>query len=113
MSLRLTWPSLFTGHWDGVVGAENGVTSCDLRIFVDQAAESVAPQHLNIRARCGRMDASGWRVLLQRPVRAVALVMVGVLAQDQMEVPFAGDVHPVQALVAGAERSRSGSGQRS
>jgi hypothetical protein len=27
--------------------------------------------------------------------------MVGVLAEDQLQVPFAGDQHPVQALAAG------------
>ncbi len=30
------------------VGAENYVTSCDLGIFVDQAAESVPPQHADV-----------------------------------------------------------------
>src|SRR5712672_3017117 len=29
------------------------------------------------------------------------VVMVGVLAEDQLQVPFAGDQHPVQALAAG------------
>jgi hypothetical protein len=28
--------------------------------------------------------------------------VIGVLAQDQPQVPFAGDEHPVQALAAGA-----------
>ena len=65
------------------MGAENRVTSCDLRIFVYEAAESVAPQHLNIRARCERMDASGWRVLLLRLVRTVRVIEVDVVAEDQ------------------------------
>jgi hypothetical protein len=30
------------------VGAENYVTSCDLGSFVDQAAESVPPQHADV-----------------------------------------------------------------
>ena len=32
-----------------VVGAENAVTSCDLGVFVDQAAEPVPPQNPDIR----------------------------------------------------------------
>jgi hypothetical protein len=35
------------------VGAENYVTSCDLGIFVDQATEPVAPQHMDTRTFCG------------------------------------------------------------
>ena len=49
----------------------------------------------------GRTLASGGRVLVQRPVRPMGVVMVGVLAEDQLQVPFAGDQHPVQALAAG------------
>jgi hypothetical protein len=35
-------------------------------------------------------------------VRAMDVVVVGVLAQDQLQVPLAGDQHPVQALAPGA-----------
>jgi len=83
------------------VGAEYCVTSCDLGIFVDQAAEPVPPQNPDTCACCGRVLASGGRVLVQRPVRPVAVVVIGVLAEDQLQVPFAGDQHPVQALAAG------------
>ena len=48
------------------------------------------------------MRAPGRRVLLRCPVRAMLVVVIGVLAQDQPQVPFAGDQHPVQALAAGA-----------
>ena len=44
----------------------------------------------------------GGRVLLQRPVRPVDVVVAGVLAEDQPQVPSAGDQHPVQALAPGA-----------
>ena len=40
------------------------------------------------------------RILLQRSVRPVAVVVIGVLAEDQPQVPFADDKHPVQALAA-------------
>ena len=44
----------------------------------------------------------GGRVLLQRPVRPVRVVVNGVLAQDEPQVRFAGDRRPVRALAAGA-----------
>ena len=40
--------------------------------------------------------------LLQCPVWAMLVVVIDVLAQDQPQVPFAGDQHPVQALAPGA-----------
>jgi len=69
---------------------------------VDQAAESVSAQNAHTGHFDRRMRTPGGRVLLQRPVRAMRVVVVGVLAEDQPRVPFAGDQHPVQALAAGA-----------
>jgi hypothetical protein len=82
------------------VGAENRVTLCDPGIFMDQAAEPVPAQNPDVCARSGWMRTPGRRALLQRPVRPVGVVMVGVLIKDQPQVPFAGDQHPVQALAA-------------
>jgi len=48
------------------------------------------------------MRALRGRVLVQRPVRPVAVIVIGILAKDQAQMPFAGDQHPVQALAAGA-----------
>ena len=50
------------------VGAGNRVTSCDLRVFVDRAAEPVRAQNAHTGRFGRRMRASGGRVLLQRPV---------------------------------------------
>src|SRR5271166_3804945 len=72
------------------VGAENSVTSRDLGVFMDQAAEPVSPQYPDIRAYCRRTRASSGRILLQRPVRTMDVVMSCVLAQDQLQVPLAG-----------------------
>ena len=82
-------------------GAEYSVTSRDLGVFMDQAAEPVSPQYPHIRAYCRRTRASSGRILLQRPVRTMGVVMICVLAQDQLQVPLAGDQHPVQALAPG------------
>ena len=65
------------------VGAENSVTSCDLRIFMDQPAEPVPAQNTHTGHPDGRLRATGGRMLLQRPVRPVSVVVTGVLAGDQ------------------------------
>jgi len=48
------------------------------------------------------METPGGRILRQRPVRPMSVVMIGVLTKDQPQVPFVGDQHLVQALSAGA-----------
>jgi hypothetical protein len=68
-----TWQLHFGAHADcsqrhrtGVlVGAENAVTLCDLRIFVDQAAEPVPAQNAHAGYFGRRMRASGGRLLLK------------------------------------------------
>jgi len=64
---------------------------------MDQAAERVPAQHLDICTQSRWIRMPSRRGLLQCPVRPVDLVMVGVLVQDQSQVPFAGDQHLVQA----------------
>jgi hypothetical protein len=64
------------------VSAEYCVTSCDLGVFVDEGAESVSPQNPDTCACGGRTLASGGRVLMQRPVRPMGVVTVGVLGED-------------------------------
>ena len=99
------------------VGAGNCVTLCDLGILVDQATEPVATQNQDVRAWIRCMGTPGRRSLLQCAVRAVRIVVIGVLAEDQPQVPLAGDQHPVQALAAGAahpalrDRIARGAGQ--
>jgi Helix-turn-helix of DDE superfamily endonuclease len=84
------------------VGAGNPVTSRDLGVFVDQTAEPVPSQDPDIRAQGGRMLAPGRRALVERPVRAMDVTVIDVLAQDQLQARLAGDQHPVQALAPGA-----------
>jgi hypothetical protein len=47
------------------VGAGNGVTLCDLGVFVDQAAEPVPAQNARTGRFGRRMRTSGGRLLLQ------------------------------------------------
>jgi hypothetical protein len=68
------------------VGAGNTVTSCDLGIFVDQAAEPISPQNPDISAWGWCVRRSGGRILVECPVGPTGVVMVEVLAQDQPQV---------------------------
>jgi len=77
------------------VGAEYRVTSCDLGIFVNQAAEPVPPQNPDTCDCCGWILASGGRVLVQRPL---AVVMPRVLGQDLPEMLFAENQHVIETL---------------
>ena len=76
--------------------------SRDLGVFVDETAETVPSQDAGICARSGRILALGGRALVERPVGAMDVVVIDVLAQDQLQVSLAGDQHPVQALAPGA-----------
>jgi hypothetical protein len=68
---------------------------------VDEAAEPVPAQNSHTGHVTRWMHAFDGRALLQGPVRPVRIVMIDVLAQDQRQVPFAGDQHLVQALSPG------------
>ena len=78
------------------------VTLCDLGVLVEQAAERVSPENPDICARSRWTRTPGGRALLQGPVRPVRVVVIDVLAENEAEMPFARDQHPVQALAAGA-----------
>lgn len=82
------------GH-DEPVGAGNPVTLRDLGILPDQSTEPVPAPNPDVCVRSWWMRAPGRRVLLQRPVEAVGVAVIGVFAKDQPQVPFAGDQHPV------------------
>jgi hypothetical protein len=84
------------------VGAGNCVTLCDLGVFVDQAAEPVPAHNAHSGHFRRPMCTSGGRILQQRPVWPVRVLVIDILAQDQPQVPFADDQHLVQALAAGA-----------
>src|SRR5262245_46984895 len=62
-----TWPWCLTSGFRLPVGAENRVTSGDLHVLVDEAAEPVTSQHADGRPRTWR-DAARGRALIQRSV---------------------------------------------
>ena len=84
------------------VGVENRVTLCDLSVFVDHVTEPIPAQKPHTGYFHRRIQAPGGRILLQCPVRAVGVVMAGVVIEDEPQLALAGDQHPVQALAMGA-----------
>jgi hypothetical protein len=80
------------------VGADNAVTSCDLRILVDQAAKPVASSDADVvvRGRDGDL-AVGW-LLAEGPVRPVGVVVIDVFAEGVVQMSSASDEDTVGAL---------------
>jgi hypothetical protein len=58
------------------VGAGNRVTSCNLVVFVDEAAEPVAPYHADTTTFGRRIGSPGGWALAQCPVWPVGVVMI-------------------------------------
>jgi hypothetical protein len=84
------------------VSAENAVTSRDLRILVEEAAEPVASENTDvIVGDRGVGPAIGWP-LAEGPVRPVGVVVIDVFAEDVVEMSSAGDEDAVGALAPGA-----------
>src|SRR6266545_1890791 len=73
-------------------------TSCDLRILVDQPTEPISADDPPSRCQGSWFVGLKWRCLPQCAVRAVAVVVVGVLGQHRPQLPTAKDQHPVQDL---------------
>jgi hypothetical protein len=79
------------------VGAGNRVIPCDLGILADQPAESAPSQDLGICAWSRRLRTPGRRAVPQGPVRAMSVAVIGVLAEDQPQLPFTRDQPPRHA----------------
>ena len=81
------------------VGARSSVTSCDLGVFVEQAAESVASDDLDVGVD-GVRERPERTGLVQCPMRPVPVEMGLILGQDLAEVRGVDDEYPVEDLVA-------------
>jgi hypothetical protein len=94
-------PSFVSSPWIRrcPVDAGKGVTLCDPGVFADEAAETVSPQNTHAALLYGWMDAPGGRTLLQRPVRPMSVVLVGVLREGTAGTAArpAGVMRPVLA----------------
>ena len=80
------------------VGARYWVTSCDLRVLMDQPTETVVPDHPPTEATVGTAGWSQWWRLPQRPMGPMAVVVLGILTQQPDQVPTSKNKHPIQAL---------------
>src|SRR6266511_1537052 len=76
-------------------------SGCSL-VFVDQSAEQVAAMNCNRRVGVAVEvgDGAAWRGELERSVRPVLVVVVGVRAQDSFEVTAPPDEDAIEAVVA-------------
>jgi hypothetical protein len=78
------------------MGANYSVTSCDLRVLMDQPTEPISSDDPPSR----RQDS--WSVGLERwylpqgAVRAVAIVVIDVLGQHRPQLPAPEDQHPIK-----------------
>ena len=97
--LHLSWADACTASkriaWCLTCGSQ--VQLRGLVVLVDHAAEHFAALDRQVKRRAGLAVVVGWSLLVGL-VRAVPVVMGGVLAQDRAQVPFAVDEHPVGAL---------------
>jgi hypothetical protein len=82
-------------------GAEDYVTPCDLRILMDESAEPITPEQGAWSFR-GWIGAGDGGALVEGPVRVVGIVVIDVFVEDEPQMPFASDQHPVQAFAADA-----------
>ena len=89
------------------MGAGYSVTSCDLRILMDQPTDSLS-SHDSPSGHEGRWFAGPerWR-LPQGAVRAVAVVVVNVLGQHSPQLPASHDQHPIKQLPPNGATHRS------
>jgi hypothetical protein len=81
-----------------LVGARYSVTSCDLRILMDQPTESISPHDPPSRRDDRWLAPPERRQLPQGAVRTMHVVMVGILGQHQPQLPASHDEQPVQHL---------------
>jgi hypothetical protein len=81
------------------VGAENRVTSCDMQVLVDEAAEPVSSEHAVGRPRTRRGAACG-RALIEGSVRSVRVEVPDVRPHNDVEVAWTGDQEVVEAFPA-------------
>jgi hypothetical protein len=78
---------------------ENRVTSRDLQVFVNEAAEPVSSEDADARSGT-RRGAPGGRALIQGSVRAVGAEVLDILAQKDVKVAWSGDQEVVEVFPA-------------
>jgi hypothetical protein len=92
----------------GLSGFQNSATRSELRflcgwlVLVEQAGQDGSAGDPSGRHGGNRMVGAWWSQL-PGPVRALAVVMLGVLGQHAPEVAFAEDQHPVDQLGPGGQ----------
>ena len=93
------------------VSAGNTDTSCDLHVLVHEAAESISSQRPECSTGRWGSGACG-RLLIQRAVRPMSVVVLDVLLQHDGQVAWSGDQHVVEAFAAQRADEPLGDGVR-
>jgi hypothetical protein len=83
------------------------VTSCDLRVLMDQPTEAISSHDPRRRRQDNWHAGSAWRRLPQGAMRAVAVVVVNILGQHRHQLPAAQDQHLIQHLPPNRATHRS------
>jgi hypothetical protein len=99
-------PNLFTAA-DLETETNNSGTGCDLGVLAYQDAEPVPAKNPDVWAQDGWMRTPRRRALLHCPVRPVGVVVIGLLAENEPEMPFAGDQESCPGTRGGRWRSTS------
>jgi len=84
--------------WQRLVGAGNAVTSCDLGILVEEAAEPVVSSNADAVVSRRDVGSAVGRALAEGAVRPVGVVVIDVFAEDVVQMSPAGDEDAVGAL---------------
>jgi hypothetical protein len=80
-----------------------GKALCGEFVLVQKAAESVASTNATVALPCAdRNRLQDRRLLLERAVRSMGVVVCDVLAQHAFEMPLRKDQDPVEALAPDA-----------
>jgi hypothetical protein len=76
--------------------------SCSSPVFVEEPAKPVSPLYAAALVLVGERQTGGrgWWVQLQRPMRAMGVVVLDVHPEHLVQVPATHNEHPVEALGA-------------
>lgn len=83
------------------MGAENVIRLCDLRVFVDEPTEDIVSSHATAAGRrCPARRRCKWRLLLQRPMGPMPVIVPYVLLEHPTQVFGSNDEQLIQALTS-------------
>jgi hypothetical protein len=95
------WVLFFKGAENLWVPTTHPCRSCNHSIFMDDATQDVGSSEMHPLGLAGRSRSHvglGWCALVEGAVRPVRVVVLDVLAEDDLEVAPSEDEHAVEVL---------------